>query len=54
MAEKKSLYRFTIGFNPGDPAHRQVAELLCRDAGVELWDLDALLEQFHEGASVPE
>lgn len=28
MAEKKSLYRFTIGFNPGDPAHRQVAELL--------------------------
>ena len=30
MAEKKSLYRFTIGFNPGDPSHRQVAELLNR------------------------
>lgn len=28
MAEKKIPYRFTIGFNPGDPAHRQAAELL--------------------------
>ena len=37
-----------------DEESRQVAELLCRDAGVELWDLDALLEQFPEGASVPE
>ena len=36
-----------------DEESRQVAELLCRDAGVELWDLDALLEQFPEGASVP-
>lgn len=28
MAQKKSIYRFTIGFNSGDPAHQQVAELL--------------------------
>lgn len=28
MAEKKIPYRFTIGFNPGDPAHRQAAEQL--------------------------
>ena len=28
MAEKKAPYRFTIGFNPGDPTHRQVVELL--------------------------
>lgn len=28
MAEKKIPCRFTIGFNPGDPAHRQTAEIL--------------------------
>ncbi len=28
MAEKKNPCRFTIGFNPGDPTHRQVVELL--------------------------
>lgn len=28
MSGKKNLYRFTIGFNPGDPTHRQVVELL--------------------------
>ena len=28
MAEKKDLFKFTIQFNPGDPAHRQTADLL--------------------------
>lgn len=28
MAEKKDLYKFTIQFNPGDPSHRQTADLL--------------------------
>lgn len=28
MAVKKDLYKFTIQFNPGDPSHRQTADLL--------------------------
>lgn len=28
MPEKRIPYRFTIGFNPGDPAHQVVADLL--------------------------
>ena len=28
MAEKKKQNKFTIQFNPGDPAHRQVIEIL--------------------------
>ncbi len=30
MPEKKLPYRFTIGFNAEDPAHRQAAEVLNR------------------------
>lgn len=37
-----------------DVESRRVAELLCRDAGVELWDLDDLRRQFPNGLSVPE
>lgn len=57
MAEKKSLYRFTIGFNPGDPAHRQVAELLNRQGRRKAQFLvNAILHYIHcsETPEIPE
>lgn len=57
MAEKKSLYRFTIGFNPGDPAHRQVAELLNRQGRRKAQFLvNAILHYIHcpETPDLPE
>lgn len=57
MAEKKSLYRFTIGFNPGDPSHRQVAELLNRQGHRKAQFLvNAILHYIHcpETPEIPE
>ena len=57
MAEKKSLYRFTIGFNPGDPAHRQVAELLNQQGRRKAQFLvNAILHYIHypETPEIPE
>ena len=57
MAEKKSLYRFTIGFNPGDPSHRQVAELLNRQGRRKAQFLvNAILHYIHcpETPEIPE
>lgn len=57
MAEKKSLYRFTIGFNPGDPAHRQAADLLNRQGHRKAQFLvNAILHYIHcpETPDLPE
>ena len=57
MAEKKSLYRFTIGFNPGDPSHRQVAELLTQQGRRKAQFLvNAILHYIHcpETPDLPE
>ena len=54
MAEKKSLYRFTIGFNPGDPSHRQVLNQQGRRKAQFL--VNAILHYIHcpETPDLPE